>query len=249
MNAILFASRQARRLLLAAALFAAAATAAASSPEELAQKYPSGSIASVEQADRAIAEVAAERKEVEAHYADTEYACYSKFFSSPCVDRAREARRLALNLIRPIEVEAKAYKRRDTAVKRDKLLEEQQARDATEAPARAEQERINQQKAAQKAADVAARQAKAETPPGGRAPVTPRADTPPKPDGRDRIAEQATRMEKARTQEAAEAEKRAQNIADYARKQQESLERQRRVAEKKAEAEKKAQERAAKAGP
>ena len=249
MNTILLASHHARRLLLAAALLAATATAVAASPEELAQKYPSGSIASVEQADRAIGEVAAERKEVEAHYADAEYACYSKFFSSPCVDRAREARRLALNLIRPIEVEAKAYKRRDTVVKRDKLLEEQQAREATEAPARAEQERINQQKAAQKAADVTARQAKAETPPGGRPPVTPRAGTPPKPDGRDRIAEHADRMEKARTQEAADAETRARNIADYQRKQQESLERQRRVAEKTAEAEKKAQERAVKQGP
>jgi colicin import membrane protein len=249
MNPIFLASRHVRGLLLAVALLAIAAPAASAGPEELAQKYPSGSIASVEQADRAIVEVQAERKEVEAQYADAQYACYSKFFSSPCVDKAREARRLALNLIGPIEVEAKAYKRRDTVVKRDKLLQEQQARDVNDAPARAEQERINQQKAAQKAADVAARQAAPEKPPGGRAPVAPRGDAPPKPDGRDRIAEHEARMEKARLREAADAEKRAKNIADYERKQQESLERQRSVARKKAEADKKAQERAAKAGP
>ena len=249
MNPILLTSRHVRRLLLAAALLALAAPPALATPEQLAQKYPSGSIASVEQAERAIGEVQAERKEVEAHYADAQYACYSKFFSSPCVDKAREARRLALNLIGPIEVEAKAYKRRDTVVKRDKLLDAQQARDVNEAPARAEQERVNQQKAAQKAADVAARQAAPEKAPGGRTPAAPRGDTPPKPDGRDRIAEHEARMEKARTREAADAETRARNIADYERKQKESLERQRRVAEKKAEADKKAQERAAKAAP
>lgn len=249
MNFFLPVSLSVRRLLLAAALSLSGIASASAGPEGLAGKYPPGSISSVEQAERAIDEVQAERKEVEAHYADAQYACYSKFFSSPCVDKAREARRLALNLIGPIEVEAKAYKRRDTVVKRDKLLEEQQVRDVKEAPARAEQERINQQKAAQKAADVAARQVAPETPPGGRAPLTPRADTSPKPDGRDRIAEQEVRMDKARTREAADAEKRAKNIADYERKQQESLERQRKVAEKKAEADKKAQERAAKAGP
>jgi len=249
MNRTYLASSFARRLLLGAALCLLAAQPAAAGPEDLAQKYPSGSISSVAQADQAIAEVQAERKEVEAHYADTQYACYSKFFSSPCVDKAKEARRLALNLIGPIEVEAKAFKRRDTVAKRDKVLEEQQAKEASEAPARAEQERVNQQKAAQKAADVAARQAAPEKAPVGRAPATPRGDTTPKSDGRDRIAEHEARMEKARAQDATDAEKRAKNIADYERKQKESLERQRRVTEKKAEADKKAQDRAVKAGP
>lgn len=249
MNRMPFTLRRVRGLLLAAALLMLAAPPASASPEQLAERYPSGSIASVEQADRAIAEVQAERKEIEAQFADTEYACYSKFFSSPCVDKAREERRLALNLIGPIEVEAKAYKRRDTVARRDRVLEEQRAREARDAPARAEQERINREKAAQKAADVAARQAAPEKAPVGRAPATPRSETAPKTDGRDRIAEHEARMEKARAQEAADAEKRARNIADYERKQRESLERQRRVAEKKAEADRKAQERAAKAAP
>ena len=247
MNRMLSASLIARTLLLGA-VFCLAAAPAFASPEELAQKYPPGSISSVEQADQAIAEVQAERREVEAHHADAQYACYSKFFSSPCVDKAKEARRLALNLIGPIEVEAKAFKRRDTVARRDKVLDEQRAREASEAPARAEQERINQEKAAQKAADVAARQAAPEKAPVGRAPATPRGATAPQVDGRDRIAEHEARMAKARAQDAAEAEKRAKNIADYENKQKESLERQRRVAEKKAEADRKAQERAAKAG-
>jgi len=236
-----------RALLMAACLSLFAAAPALADPEALAGKYPPGSIASVEQADRAILDVQNERRELEARFADAQYACYSKFFSSPCVDKAKEERRLALNLIGAIEVEAKAFKRRDTVVRKDKLLEEQQAKEAREAPARAEQEKINEQKAAQKAADVAARQAAPERAPNGRKPAAVRADAPPKTDGRDRIAEHEARMEKARAQESADAEKRAKNIAEYERKQQESLERQRRVAEKKAEADKKAQERAAKA--
>jgi colicin import membrane protein len=249
MNLSFTASHGARKLWLVVVLSISVIAPASAGPVELAGKYPPGSIGSVDQADRAIAEVQAERKEVEAHYADAQYACYSKFFSSPCVDKAKEARRLALNLIGPIEVEAKAYKRRDTVARRDKLLDEQQAREASEAPARAEQEKINAQKAAQKAADVAARQAAPEKPPGGRGPLTPRGDTPPRPDGRDRIAEHAARTEKARTQEAADADKRARNIAEFERKQQEAIERQRSVARKKAEADKKAQERLEKAGP
>jgi hypothetical protein len=249
MNRIPFASCRVRGLLLAAALQMLAAPPASASPEELAKRYPQGSISSVEQADRAIREVQAERKEVEGQYADAQYACYTKFFSSPCVDKAKEARRLGLNLIGPIEVEAKAYKRRDTVAKRDRMLEEQQAREASEAPARAEQERINREKAAQKAADVAARQAAPEKAPGARRAATPHGDTAPQTDGRDRLAEHQARIEKARAEEAADAEKRAKNIADYERKQQESLERQRRVAENKAEADKKAQEKAATAAP
>ena len=249
MNNYLPLFRGARALFLAAALSLSAIAPAAAGPEELVRKYPPGSILSVEQADRAIVEVQAERKELEAHYADAQYACCSKFFSSPCVDKAKEERRLALNLVGPIEVEAKATKRRNTVVQRDKLLDEQRAKEAREAPARAEQEKINAQKAAQKAADVAARQAAPEKAPGGRKPAVARADPPPKAEGRDRIAEHQARLEKDGAQEAGNADKRAKNIADYERKQQESLERQRRVVEKKAEADKKAQERAAKAGP
>jgi colicin import membrane protein len=249
MNRILPVFLALRAPLLAAALAVFAVQPAAAGPQDLARKYPAGSIASVEQADRAIVEVQEERKEVEAHYADAEYACYSKFFSSPCVDKAREARRVALSQIGPIEVEAKAYKRRDTVARRDKLLDDQRAKEANEAPARAEQAKINEQKAAKKAADVAARQAAPEKAPGGRKPATPRGDTPPKTDGRDRIAEHEAKMEKAREQDAADAEKRAKNIADFERKQQESLERQRRVVEKQAEADKKARDRAEKAGP
>jgi colicin import membrane protein len=236
-------------LVLMAALSLSALRPAAASPDDLVRKYPQGSISSVDQADAAVREVQREREEIETKHADAEYACYSKFFSSPCVDKAKEARRVALGKIGGIEVEAKAFRRRDTVVKRDQLLEEQRARDASEAPARAEQEKLNLQKSEQKAADVAARQAAPEKQPLARKAATPKADTTPRVDGRDRIAEHEARMEKARTEEAADAGKRARNIADYQRKGLESQERQRKVAQKKAEAEHKERERAAKTAP
>lgn len=235
--------------MLVAALSLSTMRPAAASPEELVRRYPHGSISSIEQADAAVREVQREREQIEASHTDAQYSCYSKFFSSPCVDKAREARRVGLHQIGAIEVEAKAFRRRDTALKRDQLLEEQRARDASEAPARAEQEKRNVQKADQKAADVAARQAAPEKQPVARTAATPRADTAPRVDGRDRIAEHQARVEKARAEEAADAEKRAKNTADFERKGLESQERQRKVAQKKAEAEQKERERAARTAP
>lgn len=236
-------------LALAAALSVSVLRPAAANPEELVRRYPQGSISSVEQADDAVREVQHEREQVETNYADQQYACYSRFFSSSCVDKAKEARRVALNQLSAIEVEAKAFRRRDTVVRRDQLLEQQRAREASEAPSRAEQERLNRQKAEQKAADVAARQDTPEKQPDNRKAATPRTGAPPRTDGRDRIAEHAARMEKARADDAADAEKRAKNIADFERKAIESQERQRKVAQKKAEAEQKERDRASRASP
>lgn len=224
-----------RRLALTVVLSLAALHAAASGTDEVVARYPQGSIDSVETADAALADVKREREEVEAHALDAEYACYSKFFSSPCVSKVKEQRRADLERLKPIEVEANAFKRRDVVEKRDRVLDEQRAREERESPERAERERINTEKAAKKAADVATRQAAPENPPKGRKPATPRSGSDaPRTDGRDRIAEHEARMEKARAEDEAKAAERERNIAAYQRKQEEALERQRNVAEKKA---------------
>jgi colicin import membrane protein len=223
-----------RRLALTAALSLAALHAAAAGTEEVVARYPKGSIDSGESADAALADVKRERAEVEARAGDDEYACYSKFFSSPCVNKVREQRRADLERLKPIEVEANAFKRRDVVAKRERVLDEQRARAEREAPERAERERINTEKAARKAADVAARQAAPENPPKGRRSATPRSESePPRGDGRDRIAEHEARMEKARTGEEAKAAEREKNIAAYERKQEQAQERQRKVEERK----------------
>lgn len=224
-----------RRLALTTMLSLSALHCAASDTDEVVARYPKGSIDSVESADAALADVRREREDVEARARDTEYACYSKFFSSPCVAKVKEQRRVDLERLKPIEVEANAFKRRDVVEKRDRVLEEQRAREAREAPERAERERVNTEKAEKKAADVAARQAAPENPPKGRKPAAPRSEADaPRTDGRDRIAEHEARMEKARAEAEAKAAERERNIAAYQRKQEEALERQRKVEEKKA---------------
>jgi colicin import membrane protein len=213
----------------------AALHAAASGTDEVVAQYPTGSIDSVAAADAALADVKREREEVEVRARDAEYACYSKFFSSPCVGKVREQRRADLERLKPIEVEANAFKRRDVVAKRDRVLDAQRAREEREAPERAERERFNTEKNARKAADVAARQAAPENPPKGRKPATQRSESgAPRTDGRDRIAEHEARMEKARVEEEGKAAERESNIAAYQRKQEEALERQRKVEEKKA---------------
>ena len=237
------------RLALASMLSLAALSAAADA-DDLAARYPPGSISSVEMADAALKDVERERDELEARYTDTEYGCYSKFFSSPCVSKAKEERRSALERIKPVEVEASAFKRRDVVAKRDRILEEQRLREQAAAPERAEKEKANEAKAARKAADVAARQAAPEKPPNGRTPAKPKAapDAPPAGSGRDRIAEHEAKMEKARADHAAQAGERAENVAAFERKQQQALERQRKVEEKKAKRAERERERAARAG-
>lgn len=231
--------------LALALLFLAAPGPAGATPEDLLQQFPKGSITSVEQADAALAQVPRERAEVEARYADAEYACYSKFFSTPCVNRAKDDRREALKRIRAVEVEANAYKRRDTVAQRDKVLEQRRMQEEADAPQRNFREQENRQKAEQRAADRAARQAAPEKAPGGRPGATPRAADAPRVGGRDRIAEHEEKLRQARQEDAANAERRAQNVADYQKKQQEAAERQRRVAEKVEERERKQRERAA----
>lgn len=216
-------------------------------PEDLAQRYPKGSFSSGAQADAALAEVQRERTAIEAQFADAQYACYSKFFSSPCVDHAKERRRAALKQIREVEVDAEAFKRRERAAERDRALEQGAAREAAEAPEREAREQANQQKAAQRAAEREARMAA--PPPKAAASATPGSKAAAPAPGRDRVAEHDAKMRAAETDGAAQASQRAQNVADYQRKQEEAKERQRRVAEKVAERERKLKESAQQAKP
>lgn len=243
-------SRAAKLLAACAALTATlllTMSGASATPQELAQRYPKDRFSSVEQADQALNEVRQERAAVEAEFADAQYACYSKFFSSPCVEHAKEQQRNALKTIRAVEVDAEAYKRRQTVIERDRALRQQAERDAAEAPERAAREKENQERAAQRAADRAARVA-AQPPGAGNPPATARPERAAPAPGRDRAAEHEAKVREQQRESEAGAAQRAQNIADYQRKQEEAKERQRRVAEKVAEREQKLKEKAVQDG-
>lgn len=92
----------------------------------LAERYPGGTIASVETAERALAEASASRADIEAVHATAKRACYPAFFSTACLDKAAEQRRTDLASLRPVEIEAEIFKRRARVIERDNALAERE---------------------------------------------------------------------------------------------------------------------------
>jgi colicin import membrane protein len=192
-----------------------------------AQNVP-GSIQSIEAADEVLGAIEGERQNIERNYAVEQHACYDKFFVSSCLSRAAERRRLALQQIRPAEIEANVYKRRAKVEERDKNLAEQKLRDQQEAAQRAQQQRDREISTAAKV-EHNAREAQAAT-------ANSRAHAG---EAQKREAEHAARLQKNQAEEAANAGERAKNIADFEKKRQEAEARQREIAAKKAEKQRK----------
>jgi colicin import membrane protein len=107
--------------------------------EPLKERYPTDSIQSQEAASAALADVQDARDKIEARYAADQHACYPKFFTTSCLDKVTERRRLDLAEIRPIEVEANAYLRKAKVVERDRKLAEKAAQNEADAAERAKQ--------------------------------------------------------------------------------------------------------------
>lgn len=108
--------------------------AAIAGPEAgLVERYPEKSIASVQQADLALGEVKPVREEIERIYADDRKACFERFLVSACLAEAKERRRLSMHAVRRVEVEAKAFLRKDKADERDRAVAERQEKAANSA--------------------------------------------------------------------------------------------------------------------
>jgi hypothetical protein len=128
-----FRSSFACKALLAALLLTGQyAFAQTSMPE----RYPSGSIRSEQVADQALKEIEAERKTVEARFAENERACYDKFFATSCMQKAKDARRDSLAKLRAIEVEAHTFKRRQRADDHERAAAERTAKREAQASER-----------------------------------------------------------------------------------------------------------------
>lgn len=102
------------------------------------ERYPSGSILSLEAADTALTEMDKERKRVDAQYAQEQKDCYQKFFTTRCLDKAKEEHRAAIAQLRSIEVEANAFKRKARVAERDRVLEERRKQDETDTKQRSQ---------------------------------------------------------------------------------------------------------------
>ena len=215
--------------LAAAALLAAAAATAAPAMAQKIGQAPVGEPAvpqthSVEQADARLAEVARDRAAVQAEYDAAEQVCNAKFFVNYCLDKAKEKRRVALAGLRAIEVEANHFKRKYAVDKRDAELAERMKKDEEELARRVENPPPPHVE--REAAKPAAK---------------------PGPTQAQRQAEHDAKVKAQAARDAAEAPKRAANVAAFEKKKAESEKRQAEIAAKKAAKEEKERKRAAEA--
>lgn len=188
-------------------------------PQTLRERYPAGSIQSTETSRQALLEVKQMRTRIEARFKEDQQACYPKFFTNICLNKVKDKQRQDLADLRPIEIEANAFNRKQRVVERDRRLAEKAAKD--------EQERKDRQipvlpnagsdkRAAEQDVSESARQVRAEKA------------------AQKRAAFDAA--QRKREQEApAEAAKREENAQKYEAKVEDYEQRQREVAKKQAE--------------
>ncbi len=104
-------------------------TAQADTPtadQSLAAEFPAGSIASPETAQAALARVPVVRAEVQQRFAREQADCYERFLVSSCLSDSRQRQRRANSTVRKVEVEARAFLRREKAEERDRALAERE---------------------------------------------------------------------------------------------------------------------------
>lgn len=189
-------------------------------------RYPAGSISTVEEADRALADASVERDAAERRYGAEQESCYTKFFATSCMDESRERRRKALAEIRAVEVEANEFKRKERAAERDREVAQ---RIADSEAKQAEREKELQQQQRQ-AGDAAKK-------PEPAAPNPAAQEVSSGMSISERTARHEAKLRRIQAEDAANAAKRAENIAAYERKQREAEEHQKEVENRKAEKE------------
>lgn len=207
------------------ALFGAAITTfalAESLPNQgqatVSERYPASSIRSILDADAALADMARERAEIEARYLADEQACHTKFFATSCIEQAKDRRRNALSKLRPVEIEANAFKRQARVSERDAVLAER-----IESADRERQERTSRVTTSPHADSAAGKQ---EEEPSKKVQATLFSE---------RSEQHEAKMTRRQVDDAVTAEKRAENIAAYEKKKRDALARQQKVAQRKAE--------------
>lgn len=92
----------------------------------LLERYPAGSIQTVERANLALEDVNRERVLTQESFLDAKDDCLQRFFVSSCLNKAKETKRQAKKIIRTVEVEANAFLRKDKADERDRGVAERQ---------------------------------------------------------------------------------------------------------------------------
>jgi colicin import membrane protein len=229
------ASQAPRRLVLAVVTalltFSAGAQAADAVPlksvaepaTELTARYPLETLTTVEISNKALTDVADAKAEVAARDLEQRRVCYTKFFVNHCLDAAKEQRRLALKAIRPVDITANAFLRKDRADERDKALAVQDAQHPAEAAQKAQDQKEKELSNADKVKQGAAKEKEV-------------ADNTRKHlgEGDKRVADHNARVLKAQQDDAVKESQKAANIASFEKKAKDSAARQKEVADNKA---------------
>jgi len=194
-----------------------AGTDAAHLVAEVVQRYSTDSFKSNEEAEAAIKDVKAARGQIEQRYTEAKRICYDKFFTTACLDKATEQRRVDLSAVRPIELEANSYIRHARVAERDSRLEQAERERAAKAAERERKASSADVESEEKGSGIsdAQRAAHAEA-------------------QAERVAEHEDRERERQAAVAAEADKRARNVQRYEEKVRKSEERQREIARRKA---------------
>ncbi|KQQ31945.1 hypothetical protein ASF61_16540 [Duganella sp. Leaf126] len=196
-------------MVAALCLVTMAARAASRDPEPVVTPTQS-----VEQADATLARVTRDRATVASTFAAEEAVCYDKFFTTNCLDQAKEKRRLALAQLRAEEVEAEHFKRAASVAKRDADLAERARKDGEEF-ARREAKQAARSKPVRSEEELA----QPAPPKGGKSLA-------------ERQAAHAERLRRDAARTASAADQRAANVAAYEKKQADAARRQQQVAER-----------------
>ncbi|TCS33270.1 hypothetical protein EDC30_11723 [Paucimonas lemoignei] len=203
-----------------------APSSAAHSVPAMTERYPKGSINSDELAEQAQVDARSLRTVLATELANAKSACYDRFFTNSCIDKAQEEYRGAIAALKPIELEAGAFQRQSRVDKRDQALAERRKQEEAEAPDRLRIAQENEQKAAEKAQSRAQQEAERQ--------ARQASDEKRLANPNERIQRHEEKLQRLREDDARKEQEIPGNIAAYEKKQKEAAERQKKVAERKA---------------
>jgi len=117
--------------IAAACLLAVQLSSFAQDPEQaLLADFPPLSIDSVERAEEAIRRLPEVNEQLNRRYSREKAECYERFFVASCLSDLRTRERRAFKAVNRVEVEAKAFLRRERAAERDRAVAERERRAA-----------------------------------------------------------------------------------------------------------------------
>lgn len=191
------------------------------------QRYPAGSIKSLETAQAVLDEVAEDRQAVQLRYVLDQRACYPKFLVNKCLEEARDRKRLADKDLKQAEYEANVFQRQANVDDRDRSLADQRAKDQEDAARRQAEQKQKEAAAARKVQESNDKNRE----------VQQRIDANKDVPADYRVREHEAKQRQQQTEDAARAPQRAANAAERQRRIQEAEQHRLEVERNKAEKE------------